>query len=203
MDPFRVFEAVAVPIDEINVDTNQLCPTRFNKVPRGPAYERILFHDRRFDAQGSEIADFILNREPYRHARIIVAERNFGCGSSRESAVYALHAFGVRSIIAPSFGDIFTSNCLKNGLLPVRVPAEVASEMRLQLHAQIGATVKVDLEQQIVTGPDGEPHSFEIHPLRRRCLLEGLDDISLTQRYRDEFETFEAGHRAAMPWLFR
>lgn len=203
VEPFRVFEAVAVPIDEINVDTNQLCPTRFNKVPRGPAYERILFHDRRFDGQGNENVDFVLNREPYCHARIIVAERNFGCGSSRESAVYALHAFGVRAIIAPSFGDIFTSNCLKNGLLPVRVPAEVASEMRRQLHAQVGATVKVDLEQQTVTGPDGKPHSFEMHPLRKRCLLEGLDDITLTQRYRGEFETFETGHRAAMPWLFR
>ena len=121
MEPFRVLEAVAVPIDEVNVDTNQLCPTRFNKVPRGPAYERILFHDRRFNADGNENPDFILNREPYRHARIIVAERNFGCGSSRESAVYALQAFGVRSVIAPSFGDIFASNCLKNGLLPVRV----------------------------------------------------------------------------------
>jgi 3-isopropylmalate/(R)-2-methylmalate dehydratase small subunit len=203
MEPFRILAAIAVPIDEVNVDTNQLCPTRFNKVPRGPGYERILFHDRRFDAQGNEQPDFILNREPYRHARIIVAERNFGCGSSRESAVYALHAFGIRSIIAPSFGDIFTSNCLKNGLLPVRVPAEVAASLREQLHAQVGATVKVDLAQQTVTGPDGRSHSFEIHPLRKRCLLEGLDDISLTQRYGAELETFEAGHRATMPWLFR
>jgi 3-isopropylmalate/(R)-2-methylmalate dehydratase small subunit len=203
MEPFRVFEAVAVPIDEINVDTNQLCPTRFNKVPRGPGHARILFHDRRFHTQGNENADFVLNREPYRRARIIVAERNFGCGSSRESAVYALDAFGVRAIIAPSFGDIFTSNCLKNGLLPVRLPAEVAADMRRQLHAQIGATVKVDLERQTVTGPDGTPHAFDIHPLRKRCLLEGLDDISLTQRYRAEFEAFEARHRTAMPWLFR
>jgi 3-isopropylmalate/(R)-2-methylmalate dehydratase small subunit len=203
MEPFRVIEAVAVPIDEVNVDTNQLCPTRFNKVPRGPAYQRILFHDRRFDTHGNEIDDFVLNREPYRKAQIIVAERNFGCGSSRESAVYALHAFGIRSIIAPSFGDIFTSNCLKNGLLPVCLPAEVTADMRRQLHTQVGATVKVDLEQQAVIGPDGRSCSFEIHPLRKRCLLEGLDDISLTSRYRDEFATFETGHRAAMPWLFR
>jgi 3-isopropylmalate/(R)-2-methylmalate dehydratase small subunit len=203
MEPFRVLEAVAVPIDEVNVDTNQLCPTRFNKVPLGPGYERVLFHDRRFDAQGNENSDFILNREPYRHARIIVAERNFGCGSSRESAVYALQAFGVRSIIAPSFGDIFTSNCLKNGLLPVRVPAEIAAGLRRQLHANVGATVKVDLTQQFVTGPDGRAHAFDIHPLPKRCLLEGLDDISLTQRYRAEFEAFEARHRAAMPWLVR
>lgn len=203
MEPFRVLEAIAVPIDEVNVDTNQLCPTRFNKVPRGPGYERILFHDRRFDPQGNEIPSFILNREPYRHARIIVAERNFGCGSSRESAVYALHAFGFRSVIAPSFGDIFASNCLKNGLLPVRVPAEVATEMRRQLHEKVGATVTVDLPQQTVTGPDGRAHTFEIHPLRKRCLLEGLDDISLTQRYRADFDRFEAAHRNAMPWLFQ
>jgi 3-isopropylmalate/(R)-2-methylmalate dehydratase small subunit len=202
MEPFRVLKAVAVPIDEVNVDTNQLCPTRFNKVPRGPGHERILFHDRRFDAQGNEQADFILNREPYRHAGIIVAERNFGCGSSRESAVYALHAFGVRALIAPSFGDIFTSNCLKNGLLPVRVPAEVAAAMRRQLHAQIGASVTVDLPQQTVTGPDGVAHAFDIHPLQKRCLLEGLDDISLTQRYSAEFEAFEARHRPTTPWLF-
>jgi 3-isopropylmalate/(R)-2-methylmalate dehydratase small subunit len=202
MEPFRMLDAIAVPIDEVNVDTNQLCPTRFNKVPRGPGYERILFHDRRFDAQGREIADFVLNREPYRQARIIVAERNFGCGSSRESAVYALHAFGVRSVIAPSFGDIFASNCLKNGLLPVRLPADVVAAMRRQLHAQVGATVKVDLTQQTVTGPDGRAHSFEIDPLQKRCLLEGLDDIALTQRYGNELATFEAGHRAAMPWLF-
>jgi 3-isopropylmalate/(R)-2-methylmalate dehydratase small subunit len=203
MEPFRVLEAVAAPIDEVNVDTNQLCPTRFNKVPRGPGYERILFHDRRFDPQGNEISGFILNREPYRNAKIIVAERNFGCGSSRESAVYALHAFGIRSIIAPSFGDIFTSNCLKNGLLPVRVPAEVATEMRRQLHDKVGATVVVDLLQQTVTGPDGWTHAFEIHPLRKRCLLEGLDDISLTQRYRGDFDRFETTYRSAMPWLFR
>jgi 3-isopropylmalate/(R)-2-methylmalate dehydratase small subunit len=203
MEPFRVLDAIAVPIDEVNVDTNQLCPTRFNKVPRGPGYERILFHDRRFDAQGNEIADFVLNREPYRKARIIVAERNFGCGSSRESAVYALHAFGVRSVIAPSFGDIFASNCLKNGLLPVRLPAEAVAAMRRELHARVGARVKVDLAQQTVTGPDGSAHSFEIDPLQKRCLLEGLDDIALTQRYGTELAAFEAGHRAAMPWLFR
>src|SRR3954451_11010344 len=190
MEPFRVLDAIAVPIDEVNVDTNQLCPTRFNKVPRGPGYERILFHDRRFDAQGQEQPDFVLNREPYRQARIIVAERNFGCGSSRESAVYALHAFGVRSIVAPSFGDIFTSNCLKNGLLPVRLPAEVVAQMRRQLHAQVGARIKVDLTKQTVTGPDGRAHSFEIDPLQKRCLLEGLDDIALTQRYDNELATF-------------
>src|SRR4051812_43216846 len=202
MQAFTTLSAVAAPLDEANIDTNQLCPTRFNKVPRGPGYERILFHDRRFDAQGHEISDFVLNREPYRQARIIVAERNFGCGSSRESAVYALHAFGFRSVIAPSFGDIFTSNCLKNGLLPVRLPADVVAATRRQLHAQVGARIKVDLTQQTVTGPDGRAHSFEIDPLQKRCLLEGLDDIALTQRYGAELAAFEVQHRIAMPWLF-
>ena len=132
----RARQRIAVPIDEANVDTNQLCPTRFNKVPRGPGYERILFHDRRFDAEGNEKPISSSTASLIASARIIVADRNFGCGSSRESAVYALHEFGVRCVIAPSFGDIFASNCLKNGLLPVRVPAEVAADMRRQLHAQ-------------------------------------------------------------------
>jgi 3-isopropylmalate/(R)-2-methylmalate dehydratase small subunit len=202
MTPFHTLRAIAVPIDEVNVDTNQLCPTRFNKVPRGAGYERILFHDRRFDRDGHEIADFILNREPYRQARIVVAERNFGCGSSRESAVYALDAFGIRAVIAPSFGDIFASNCLKNGLLPVRLAEEAVADLRRQLQAKVGATVAVDLTTQSVTSPDGQVHRFEIHPLQRRCLLEGLDDISLTLKYKDELDSFEARHRSSMPWLY-
>ena len=121
---------------------------------------------------------------------------------SRESAVYALHAFGIRAIVAPSFGDIFASNCLKNGLLPVRLPADVVADMRRQLHAQIGAMVRLDLAGQIVIGPDRQAHRFEIHPLTKRCLLEGLDDISLTQRYRAQFEAFEARYRCDAPWLF-
>jgi 3-isopropylmalate/(R)-2-methylmalate dehydratase small subunit len=202
VEPLRTLEAVAVPLDEANLDTNQLCPTRFNKVPRGPGHARILLHDRRFDADGNERSDFILNQEPYRGARVIVAERNFGCGSSRESAVYALHAFGIRAIVAPSFGDIFASNCLKNGLLPVRLPADVVALMRSQLHARIGATVKVDLPAEIVIGPDARAHKFEINPLTKRCLLEGLDDISLTQRYGTELAAFEARYRGEVPWLF-
>jgi 3-isopropylmalate/(R)-2-methylmalate dehydratase small subunit len=202
MEPFRTLDAIAVPLDEVNLDTNQLCPTRFNKVPRGPGYERILFHDRRFSAQGDEKSDFILNHEPYRQAQIIVGARNFGCGSSRESAVYALHAFGIRCVVAPSFGDIFVSNCFKNGLLPIRLPADVAADLRRQLHAQRGAHVKIDLAQQTVTGPDGRTHGFDIHPMRKRCLLEGLDDISLTQRYRAEFDAFEARYKPDVPWLF-
>ena len=125
MKAFTTLTAIAAPFDQPNIDTNQLCPTRFNKVPRGPKYAQVLFHDLRFNADGGE-KEFILNREPYRKAGIIVADRNFGCGSSRESAVYALYEFGISCVIAPSFGDIFANNCGKNGLLPVVLP-QVAS----------------------------------------------------------------------------
>jgi 3-isopropylmalate/(R)-2-methylmalate dehydratase small subunit len=201
MEAFTKLTAIAAPIDEPNVDTNQLCPTRFNKVPRGPKHAQILFHDRRFDAEGKE-KDFILNREPYRRARIVVADRNWGCGSSRESAVYALYEFGIRSVIASSFGDIHASNCTKNGLLPVVLAQDDVASIRRQLHAQPGATVTVDLPSQTVTDPAGKVYRFDIHPVRKKCLLEGLDDISRTQQYMERFEIFEEAYRRERPWLF-
>jgi 3-isopropylmalate/(R)-2-methylmalate dehydratase small subunit len=201
MDAFTKLTAIAAPIDEPNVDTNQLCPTRFNKVPRGPKHAQILFHDRRFDAEGKE-KDFILNREPYRRAQIVVADRNWGCGSSRESAVYALFEFGIRSIIASSFGDIHASNCTKNGLLPVVLPQDDVESIRRQLHANPGATVSVDLPAQTVTDPAGKIYHFDIHPVRKKCLLEGLDDISRTGQYTERFEIFEEAYRRERPWLF-
>ena len=201
MQPFTTITAIAAPIDEANVDTNQLCPTRFNKVPRGPQYAQVLFHDRRFNADGTE-TEFLLNVEPFRSAAIIVANRNWGCGSSRESAVYALYEFGIRCVIAPSFGDIHANNCSKNGLLPVVLPeAEVAS-IRAQLRGRPGATVTVDLQEQTVTDPAGRVHRFEIHPVRKKCLLEGLDDVARTQEYRSRIEEFEAEYRAERPWLY-
>lgn len=202
MEPFTRLTAIAVPFDQANIDTNQLCPTRFNKVPPGsPGYERILFHDLRFEADGSERPDFILNRDPYRDAGIIVAEKNFGCGSARESAAYALLAFGIRCLVAPSFGDIFYNNCLKNGVLPVRVVAEAADRLRRQLNDKPGAEITVDLEAQILTAPDGGTLAFDIHPTRKMCLLQGLDDIALTERYGEDIAAFEAAWRAEAPWL--
>ena len=201
MKPFTKLTAIAVPFDEANVDTNQLCPTRFNKVPRGARYAQVLFHDLRFNADESE-KEFILNIEPYRKAGILVADRNFGCGSSRESAVYALYEFGIRCVIAPSFGDIFANNCGKNGLLPVVLPDAVAAEIRGQLRAQRGATVTVDLAAQTVTDPAGHAHRFEIHPVRKKCLLEGLDDIARTEQYDAQIEAFEARYRNERPWLY-
>jgi 3-isopropylmalate/(R)-2-methylmalate dehydratase small subunit len=138
----------------------------------------------------------------YRSAGIIVADRNFGCGSSRESAVYALYEFGIRCVIAPSFGDIFANNAGKNGLLPVVLPEAEAASIRAQLRARPGATVAVDLKAQTVTDPAGQVHRFEIHPVRKKCLLEGLDDVARTQQYRGQIEMFEAAYRTERPWLY-
>lgn len=201
MQPFTTLTGIAAPIDEPNVDTNQLCPTRFNKVPRGPKYAQVLFHDRRFDAEGRE-KDFILNREPYRNARIIVGDRNWGTGSSRESAVYALYEFGIRCVIASSFGDIHANNCYRNSLLPVVLPDAEVAALRLGLHAQPGAELTVDLAAQTVTDAAGCVHRFEIHPVRKKCLLEGLDDIARTHEYGERFAMFEDLYREERPWLY-
>lgn len=201
MEPFTRLTAIAAPIDEPNVDTNQLCPTRFNKVPRGPGHARILFHDLRFTLDGKE-KDFILNHEPYARARIIVSDRNWGCGSSRESAVYALYEFGIRCVIAPSFGDIHANNCAKNGLLPVVLSDAECAAIRTQLHARPGATLTVDLAAQTVIDAEGGVHRFEIHPVRKKCLLEGLDDIARTRQYAERIEGFEDAYRNDFPWLY-
>jgi 3-isopropylmalate/(R)-2-methylmalate dehydratase small subunit len=201
MDRFTIWKAVAVPFEQANIDTNQICPTRFNKVEKGPKYAQVLFHDLRFNPDGAEKPEFILNQPPYRKAGIIVAERNFGCGSSRESAVYALATFGIRSIIAPSFGDIFFNNCLKNSVVPVMLDADTCAAIRAQLRARVGATIMVDLERQVATDVEGREHAFSIHPLRRRCLLQGLDDISLTSELMDVIAPFEAGYRQEFSWL--
>ena len=201
MQAFTELKALAAPIDEANVDTNQLCPTRFNKLPRGPGHARVLFHDLRFDAHGNE-KEFILNAEPWRNAKILVADRNFGCGSSRESAVYALYEFGIRCVIAPSFGDIFASNAAKNGLLTVELPSETVASIRAQLRSDPGAQVSVDLASQTVTDALGATHRFEIHPVKKRCLLAGLDDIARTKEYEDAFAAFERARRTETPWLF-
>lgn len=198
---FRSFTGIAAPLPVDNVDTNQLCPTRFNKQPHGPAFAEILFHDQRFEPDGAEKTDFVLNQDPYRNAEVLVAGRNFGCGSSRESAVIGLAYFGIRCVIAPSFGDIFFNNCFRHGVLPVRLPASAVDELLGQLDGKRGARIGVDLERQIVTAPDGETHAFDIHPLRKRFLAEGVDEIDVTLEYRTEIESFETGRRRAMPWV--
>jgi len=201
MEKFDTWTAIAAPFDQSNIDTNQLCPTRFNKVAKGPDFAKVLFHDLRFDREGAEKPDFVLNRGPYRQAGIIVSDRNFGCGSSRESAVYALRIFGIRAIVAASFGEIFYSNCLKNSVLPVVLDEAVSAAIRRQLHENVGAEITIDLPRQIVRDVAGTEHPFEVHPLRKRCLLDGLDDISLTGQFAAITEPFEAAYRREFPWL--
>lgn len=201
MQPFTKLRAIAVPIDEPNVDTNQLCPTRFNKVPRGPGHAKILFHDRRFNLDGSE-KEHILNVEPFNKAQIIVADRNWGCGSSRESAVYALYEFGIRCVIASGFGDIHANNCAKNGLLPLILPEADVVALRKQLHENPGSEISIDLAAQTVTDRNGKSYSFEIHPVRKKCLLEGLDDIARTEQYRAQTAIFEAEYQKERAWLY-
>ena len=202
MRSFTRLTAVAAPIDLPHVDTDRVIPARFLRKRRDAADPSLLFHDVRFDAEGREREDFVLNQPPFRQARILVTAENFGCGSSREWAVWALDAFGVRAVIGSSFGDIFHENCFKNGLLPVRLPADIVAELRRQLHASPGATVTVDLEAQTVTGPDGTRHHFDVDAFRKHSLLTGQDDIALTLTYDSAIRDFEARRRTEAPWLF-
>jgi len=202
MKPFTVLTARAAPIDQPNVDTDQILPARFLKKSRNdPDYPRYLFHDLRFDDQGNEKADFILHQDAYRDIGILVADRNFACGSSREAAVYALMANGIRCVIAPSFGDIFFSNSFKNGNLPIIVAEDVSAELRRQLRDQAGAEMTIDLPAQIITAPDGEKISFEIDPARKERLLEGLDDITLTLKYDADIAAYEDRRADERPWV--
>jgi 3-isopropylmalate/(R)-2-methylmalate dehydratase small subunit len=201
MERFQRLDAVAVPVEAPNVDTDQIVPARFLRKSRKDGFGNYLFHDLRFDDAGRERPDFVLNRAPYRSARIVVAERNFGCGSSREHAVYALYDYGVRAVIAPSFGDIFFNNSFKNGLLPIVLPAEAAAGLRAALQAQPGARITVDLEGQQVIGPDGGAHRFEIDPFRKHCLLHGVDEIEFTLGFAERIAGFEAAQARALPWL--
>jgi 3-isopropylmalate/(R)-2-methylmalate dehydratase small subunit len=201
MEPFTTFRAIAVPIDIANCDTDQIIPARFLRHLRSdPGFERYLFHDLRFDADGNE-TDFIFNRRPYRDAKVLVADMNWGCGSSRENAVDALVANGIRCVIAPSIADIHYNNCMKHGVLPVRLPREVCDELRRRLHERPGAEIAIDLQAQTVTGPGNDQHHFEIDPFDRERMLKGLDEIAMTQQYDAQFAAFEARHREEYDWL--
>jgi 3-isopropylmalate/(R)-2-methylmalate dehydratase small subunit len=201
MDPFTRVTAVAAPIDLPNVDTDRIIPARFLRFPRSARdYASFLFRDVRFEPDGAEKPDFVLNQPPYRGARILAVADNFGCGSSREAAVWALQVNGIRSVIAPSLGDIFHQNCYKNGLLPVILAADTVAGLRRQLHEQPGATITVDLQSQTVTGPDGVAHPFDVDPFRKQMLLTGRDEIGLTLEHESEIGVFEARHAREMSW---
>ena len=201
MRAFTRLTAVAVPIDLPNVDTDRIIPARFLRKPRSADYARFLFHDVRFEADGSEKPEFALNQPAYRSAQAVVAAENFGCGSSREMAVWALLDHGIRVVIGPSFGDIFFENCFKNGALAIVVPGETASGLRDALAARPGTRLTVDLEAQTIAGADGPPIRFEVDAFRKHGLLTGRDELALTLEQLPAIEAFEARRRVEMPWL--
>jgi len=200
MEPFTKLNAVAAPIDITNCDTDRIIPARFLRKARGPGFERYLFHDIRFDADGNERPEFILNQAPYRAARILVGGANYGCGSSREAAVYVMYDYGIRSVIAPSFGDIHYGNALQNGFLPIVLPDETCRTLREQLHATPGASIAIDLPAQTVTGPDGTVYRFDIDPAAKERLVKGLDDIGLVLQHIERIEGYEERHAHEQPW---
>ena len=200
MQAFKTLDAVAVPIARPNVDTDQIVPARYLRKPRNLGFGDYLFRDLRLDKDGRE-RDFVLNKPGYRDAKILVAERNFGCGSSREAAVYALWDYGFRAVIAPSFGDIFFGNSFMNGLLLVVLPEADVAALIAPLEAKPGAHMQIDLAAQTVTGADGKAYRFDIDAYRKRCLIEGLDELAFTLSQREAIAAFEQKHAAALPWM--
>jgi len=201
MRPFTTLTAVAAPLDMANVDTDKILPARFLRKPREPGYGPYLFHDIRRDADGRARPDFVLNQPAYRNAQILVAGTNFGCGSSREGAVYALLDSGIRAVIAPSFGDIHYANELQNGMLPAIVSDETAQQLRDVLQRQPGAELAMDLAAQTITAPDGAVHRFDIDATYKERLLKGLDDVGLVLEHLPAIEAYEERRKAEMPWL--
>ena len=201
MDKFIALEAVAAPYYHADVDTDELIPHRFLRKPLSAGYGNFLFHDKRRAADDREDPAFVLNREAFRRAQVLVSGRNFGCGSTREGAVYALRDYGIRVVIAPSFADIFSANCVQNGVLPVALPGASVEDLCAQLEARPGSTVKIDLARQTATFPDGKVCPFDIQASKKTQLLEGLDDIAVTLQHREAIAAFESAYRARLPWL--
>jgi 3-isopropylmalate/(R)-2-methylmalate dehydratase small subunit len=199
MDKFIRLTGIACPLDIANLNTDQLLPARFLKVPRSAGLGAALLHDLRFDAERGEQPDFPLNRPAWRDAKIIVGGRNFGCGSSREAAVYALYDYGIRCVIAPSFGDIFAGNAVQNGLLTAIISDDEAAMLMGVLAEKPGQRLTVDLEQQTIQCGD-QTFRFAIDPVRRTRLLNGWDNVTLTESYRDKIAAFKAADRGRRPW---
>jgi 3-isopropylmalate/(R)-2-methylmalate dehydratase small subunit len=200
MEKFTKLTGVAAPLPLINVDTDMIIPKQFLKTIQRSGLGKNLFDEMRYDTEGNEVPDFVLNKPAYRKAQILVAGENFGCGSSREHAPWALLDFGIRCVIAPSFADIFYNNCFKNGILPIALPQEDVDKLMDDAERGANAVVSIDLERQEITGPDGGRIGFEVDPFRKHCLLNGLDDIGLTMEKADAIDAFEARMQAAQPW---
>jgi len=210
MEKFTKINGLVVPLDRANVDTDAIIPKQFLKSIKRSGFGPNAFDEWRYLDHGEPGMDnskrlinkeFVLNQPRYQGAQVLLARENFGCGSSREHAPWALEDYGFRVIIAPSFADIFFNNCFKNGLLPIKLPADTVEALFKAEAAHAGFKLAIDLEAQTITQPDGTVYAFEVDSFRRHCLLNGLDDIGLTLQHLDEIKAFEARHRAAQPWL--
>jgi 3-isopropylmalate/(R)-2-methylmalate dehydratase small subunit len=211
MKIFTLLDGLVAPLDRANVDTDAIIPKQFLKSIKRSGFGPNLFDEWRYldhgepgrdNAKRPLNPDFVLNQPRYKGAQILLARENFGCGSSREHAPWALEDYGFRAIIATSFADIFFNNCFKNGLLPIRLAAEQLDELFRAVVANQGYKLVIDLEQQSISTPDGKVYKFEVEAFRKHCLLNGLDDIGLTLQHVDEIKAYEAKHREAQPWLF-
>lgn len=211
MQKFTVLDGVVMPLDRANVDTDAIIPKQFLKSIKRSGFGPNLFDEWRYLDHGEPgrdnskrplNSDFVLNQPRYKGAQILLARENFGCGSSREHAPWALEDYGFRAIIATSFADIFFNNCFKNGLLPIRLAAEQVDTLFKAVAANTGYKLVIDLERQTIGAPDGKVYNFEVETFRKHCLLNGLDDIGLTLQHVDEIKAYEAKRRAAQPWLF-
>jgi 3-isopropylmalate/(R)-2-methylmalate dehydratase small subunit len=201
MEKFDKLSGVAAPLPLINIDTDMIIPKQFLKTIKRSGLGVNLFDEMRYDDNGDELPDFVLNKDQYRDSQIIVAGDNFGCGSSREHAPWALLDFGIRCVISTSFADIFYSNCFKNGILPIVLPKEQIDVLMADAEKGSNARIEIDLVDQTVTSADGDVFSFKVDAFKKKCLLEGLDDIGLTMAKAASIDTFEAAATASRPWV--
>ncbi len=201
MEKFTKISGIAAPMPMINIDTDMIIPKQFLKTIKRTGLGVNLFDEMRYGDNGQELPDFVLNKPAYREAEILVTGANFGCGSSREHAPWAINDFGIRCVIAPSFADIFYNNCFKNGILPIALPQEQVDLLMAEAQKGANARIEVDLEAQTVTSSDGDVIPFEVDAFKKHCLLEGLDDIGLTMEKAASIDTFEANASAARPWV--
>jgi 3-isopropylmalate/(R)-2-methylmalate dehydratase small subunit len=201
MEPFKTLDGIAAPLNMINVDTDMIIPKQYLKTIHRTGLGKALFDELRFNTDGSEKPDFVLNKPAWRKAQILVTGDNFGCGSSREHAPWALLDFGIRCVIAPGFADIFYNNCFKNGILPIVLPQAEVDKLMDDAERGSNARLSIDLEKQEIRGPDGGMIRFEVDPFRKQCLLNGWDDIGLTLRSEDKIAAYEKIHKAQAPWV--
>ena len=201
MEPFKKILSIVTPFDKVNVDTDQIVPKQFLKLVQKTGFGKFLFYNWRYDKGEKPVSDFVLNDVRYQNSHILVTGENFGCGSSREHAVWALKDFGFGAIIAPSFADIFYSNCFKNGMLPIILPEEQVEILMNDAEKGSNARMEVDLEAQTITSSDGSVFSFDVDPFKKHCLLNGLDDIGLTMEKSSSIEAFEKKLEIERPWL--